>query len=89
MIATHAMPTTYSIRGTSTAITKNAKKKRHLKHLEIRAKEVRCRKRCYCSVCRRFIEPKELTLNTIQRTGTGRFYFKVYCSDCYGETHYV
>ena len=55
-----------------------------LKRLEMRVVEVRCRKRCYCSVCNCGIASGDTALKTSQcRDATQRYYRHAYCSDCY------
>lgn len=56
-----------------------------LKNLGISSKEVKCRKDCKCSKCKRVITKGEIALKTIQRVdnrGSGH-YFNAYCNDCY------
>ena len=76
----------YKIAGIQEPLNHNETPLDRLRNLEIRAKVVKCRKLCYCSVCGRTIDSGELALKTIQRTDNHRngFYYNVYC-----EEHYI
>jgi len=74
----------YKVHGYQEIWRENNISENSLKHLEMRIKEVKCRKDCYCSKCKSKIYKGEIALKTSQlvRYDIKRY---TYCFECYGE----
>jgi len=56
---------------------------RNLRNLEISVKEVKTRKKCFCSICHRIIKSGEKALKTAQRHNKTESYYQTFCDECY------
>jgi ferredoxin len=75
----------YNVLGYQEWWAENKTSEKDLRNLEVRVKEVVCRKPCMCSVCKRTISKGEISLKTSQKTkmALSGIYRRQYCRDCY------